>query len=93
MALDPQLVIKKIADYGIENYQERLEEAIDKLAEVVEGKAFSDQMRRFIDAGTCAKTLDNPLFLEYLTNTVGDLFEDMKAALSPSTKTPQAFRM
>lgn len=93
VALDPQLVIKKIADYGIENYQERLEEAIDKLAEVVTGKAFSDQMRRFIDGATCAKTLDNPLFLEYLTSTVGGVFEDMKAALSPSAKTPPAFRM
>lgn len=94
VALDPQLVIKKIADYGIEGYEQRLDDAIGKLVEIVEGRAFGDQMRRFIDAETCARTLDNPLFLEYLANTVGDLFQDMKAALSPTpSKAAPAFRM
>ena len=75
--LDPALVIQKIDDYKIENYPALLSNAIIRLPELVNGKPFKDQMLRFIDSETIAKTLDNPLFLTYLIKTLHDLFGKM----------------
>lgn len=75
--LDPALVVQKIDDYKIENYPALLSNAIIRLPELVNGKPFKDQMLRFIDSETIAKTLDNPLFLTYLIKTLHDLFGKM----------------
>lgn len=80
--LDPALVRLKIDDYGIIDFPALLQQAILGLPGVVMGKAFKDQMLRFIDSDTIGKTLDQPQFLAYLIRTVSGLFEAMAGHLA-----------
>lgn len=77
--LDPTLVERKLADYHIEGYEQLLKSAIDRLPDLIDGKAFSDQMTRFIDADTLARALRNPGFGGYLKSTVGKVLGSMAA--------------
>ena len=90
--LKPELVEMKVADYMLENYPVLLDNAIERLPGVVNSKPFKDQMKRFIDSETIAKTLDNPQFLEYLVKTVNGLFSKMADHLQGRSKEP-AFKM
>ena len=93
--LNAALVELKIADYRIEDYPGLLQSALDRLPGIVSSKPFKDQMLRFIDSDTIAKTIDDPQFLAYLVKTVGGLF----AATASHLKNPHsegeepAFRM
>ncbi|MDO8298940.1 nucleotidyl transferase AbiEii/AbiGii toxin family protein [Lacisediminimonas sp.] len=76
--LMPELVIKKVADYRIDNYAALLDNAIVALPSVVHDPAFMGQMQRFIDQDTLAKTLARSDYLDYLATTVGGLLSDMR---------------
>ena len=92
--LNPEMVMSKVRDYSIENYKALLNDAIIRLPEVVKSKPFKDQMQRFIDADTVAKTLDEDNFLDYLIATVGNIFDAMKQHLSgEDIKAQPKFRM
>lgn len=93
--LNPALVELKIADYKIEDYPALLQSAIARLPEIVASKAFKDQMLRFIDSDTIAKTLDNPQFLSYLVKTVNGLFSAMASHLTdePTEDKEPTFKM
>jgi len=80
--LNPELVERKIEDYHIGNYAELIKDAIDRLPGFVDGKPFMDQMTRFIDAETLARTLRQPKFAEYLKSTVGLVLKAMAAHLN-----------
>ena len=79
--LRPDLVLKKTADYHIANYDQLLKDAIDRLPGFIDGKPFVDQMTRFIDADTLARTLHEPQFAAYLKTTVGEVLAAMAAHL------------
>lgn len=92
--LNPELVLRKIADYGTPNYEDALSLTIQNLPAIIRSKEFQDQMKRFIDADTLAKTLEQPNFLNYLEKTVVGLFEDMAEAISDEPQDPEPeFRM
>ena len=93
--LNPALVTLKIADYKIVDYPGLLQSAIARLPEIVASKAFKDQMLRFIDSDTIAKTLDNPEFLAYLTRTVNALFSNMASHMTgpPMGEAETTFKM
>lgn len=80
--LDPALVERKIEDYHIEGYAQLLDDAIDRLPGLIGGKPFVDQMTRFIDANTLARTLREPKFAEYLKSTVGQVLDAMAVHLN-----------
>lgn len=84
-ALDPEMVMKKVNDYGIAEYDSQLDNAISRLPGIVQSQAFKDQMRRFLDAETFEKRLGDSRFLDYLTSTVGGIFNNMKSYLSPAS--------
>src|SRR6218665_2450395 len=69
--LDPRMVACKIGNYGIPNFPELLDRALEMIPAVVKSAAFKDQMRRFIDAGTVKRTLGDEPYLDYLSSTVG----------------------
>jgi hypothetical protein len=75
-------VERKIEDYHIEDYEQLLVDAIDRLPGLIDGKPFVDQMTRFIDADTLARTLREPKFAEYLKSTVGQVLNAMAAHLN-----------
>lgn len=79
--LDPHMVACKIQDYGIPNFPELLDRAIEMISAVVKSAEFKDQMRRFIDTGTVKKTLDDERYLDYLASTVGGQFQEAKEQL------------
>jgi predicted nucleotidyltransferase component of viral defense system len=80
--LDPTLVERKIGDYHIDDYERLLGDAIARLPGLIDGKAFVDQMTRFIDADTLARTLREPRFADYLKSTVGQVLKSMAAHLA-----------
>jgi hypothetical protein len=80
--LNPQLVVAKIGDYGVVNYADLLERAIERTPQIVKSREFKAQMTRFIDSATVAKTLANDAYLDYMAATVGGLFTQMKSALA-----------
>lgn len=82
--LDPGLVQRKVEDYHIDDYAQLLEDAIDRLPGLIDGKDFLDQMARFIDSETLNRTLEEPKFAEYLKSTVGQVLKAMAAHLSPA---------
>lgn len=94
--LNSDLVVKKMGDYGTENYEELLQNAIVALPEIIQSKRFLDEMRRFIDGQTLEGTLEKPGFLTYLETTVGGVFKGMQQALKldPNVENErQTFRM
>jgi predicted nucleotidyltransferase component of viral defense system len=89
--LNPDLVQQKIEDYQAENYPEHLVETINDLDSIVQSKDFMDQMRRFIEPASRARTLDRAGFLEFLAQNVRETLEDAHAALSEEE--PEPFEM
>lgn len=80
--LNPALVELKIADYRIVDFPGLLAAAIARVPGIVTGKPFKDQMLRFIDSDTIAKTLDNREFLDYLTTNVSGLLSRLASYLA-----------
>jgi predicted nucleotidyltransferase component of viral defense system len=75
--LDTDMVKKKIVDYKTQSYESCLHEAIIKLPGIILSAEFQQQMRRFIDAETIARTLANDEFLAYLIDTISAVFNAM----------------
>lgn len=82
--LDSKLVAAKIGDYGVEDYDGLLGEAIELLPSIVNSPQFKAQMTRFIDSSTTSRTLDKEGYLDYLSTSVGALFSKMRAELAPA---------
>lgn len=76
---DPDLVQQKLLDYGIEQtYPPMLEHAFSTLPAIIEGRAFQNQMRRFLSIDTFQATLAQAPFLNYLVATVAQQFSDLQ---------------
>jgi len=92
--LDPDMVVKKIADYGVTGYEDLLDNAIAQLPAIVRSKPFKDQMARFVDAELFNKRFGDERFLDYLSSTAGRMFTAMKAYLnSPNNLASMEFRI
>lgn len=93
--LDPALVERKVEDYHIDEYERLLDGAIERLPGLIAGKPFIDQMTRFIDADTIARTLGEPKFAAYLKGAVVGVFSEMAAHLKDPHEDEQGktFRM
>jgi predicted nucleotidyltransferase component of viral defense system len=79
--LDPKLVGAKIVDYGVEGYDELIDQAINRIPSIVKSKEFKDQMSRFIDQAVMERTLNQPGHLDYLSETVSRLFGQTRTQL------------
>ncbi len=75
------LVRKKIADYRLDNFQSLLEARIGSVSEVVNSKAFHNEMKRFLPTNVYDRTLGQTKFNTYLTHTVLTLLETLHAQL------------
>lgn len=80
-AADPEILRRKIADYGVESYTERARETAARLPEIVAGRAFIDEMRRFLPTDVQARTLDREGFGGFLAREVGGSLEAAVRAL------------
>ena len=87
--LAPGLVAAKVGDYGVEGYEDMLDEAIKRLPAIVNSPEFKAQMTRFIDSSTVSKTLDREGYLDYLSTLVGKLFSKMRFELAEALQAVQ----
>lgn len=92
--LDHSLVLRKVEDYHIANYEGLLKDAIATLPGHIDGKSFGEQMARFIDDDTLARTLRQSGFAAYLKSSVGKIFEEMATQMGDAPEAAdRGFRM
>lgn len=91
--LEADLLIAKIADYGLKDYPQQLDRAIQRVAEQVHSKEFEDTMRRFLPEDTLDRTLRRDGFLDYLGGAVKGLLESAQDALRAEGDAAPSYRM
>ncbi len=87
--LDPKVVAAKIGDYGVQDYGNLLDHAIELIPAIVKGRQFKTQMSRFIDSATVDKMLSTDAHLDYLSNSTKAMFSSMRAELANSLQAVQ----
>ena len=80
--VQPELVGRKIADYGVDGYPALLDSLIERAPDIIAGKAFRDQMKRFLPEDQYQRSFGNPKFERYLTTTIGELCRELKDGLA-----------
>lgn len=77
----PEWVRRKIEDYGIQDYQERLQAMRSRLPEIIYGQAFRSEMVRFIPADVQERTLNKDKFYEFLLSEIQGLLSSLPELL------------
>lgn len=75
--LNVKLVRKKLNDYNVKEYLEKLQGMKERLPEIIQGKQFRDQMSRFIPMEIQDRTLLKEKFYPFLIRQTEDLFEEL----------------
>ena len=78
----PELVGRKITDYGVDGYPALLDSLIERAPDIIAGKEFRDQLKRFLPEDQYQRSLGNPNFERYLTATIGELCRELKDGLA-----------
>lgn len=89
----PDLVLSKIRDYQIENYETKLEAMIGRLPEIINGKPFRDEMNRFLPADVIERTLAKDKFSDFLQNRVISLLTEVRDKIDPDQSANPSFSM
>ncbi len=89
----PDLVVSKIRDYQIENYETKLETMIGSLPEIIKGKPFRDEMNRFLPADVIERTLAKDKFSDFLKNRVISLLTEVRDKIDPDQSANPSFSM
>ena len=84
--VDIALVNKKLADYQVDHYLDKLDSMRTRLPEVIQGNAFMNEMRRFLTMDVQERTLDKDKFLVYLTNEISEMLQHTKTAVIANQK-------
>ncbi len=87
-SLNVELVWKKVADYGVANFEFALTQARSRLLEEAQSKRFQDQMSRFINPTIYSSTLANTHFASYIHNTIDPLFQQLQTRYDYESFTP-----
>lgn len=74
-------VNSKIEDYRVEAYPDKLQNMIDRLDEIIHGKAFLNEMSRFIPMDVQERTLKKDKFLDFLTHENKSILQTVKKML------------
>jgi len=89
----PELVLRKIQDYQIENYEKKLDAMIIRLPEVIKGKAFRDEMNRFLPADVIERTLAKDKFSDFLQSRVISLLDQVRDEIDSDYSVNSSFLM
>lgn len=79
--INKDFILAKIEAYKVENYSDKLDEKINNLGEIIHGRAFMDEMSRFIPIDVQERTIKTAKFLDFLTNENKELLSDVKKIL------------
>ncbi len=77
----PDLVRRKIVEYGEVGYAERVDSFVEEAASVIAGEACHDQMRRFLSRDQYEGSLGRPGFEGFLTGAIRDLYGELRQGL------------
>lgn len=78
----PDLVGRKINDYGVVGYLALLDSLIEKAPSIISGKSFQNEMKRFLPEDRYQRSLGNSKSERYLTATIVDLYRELKSGFS-----------
>lgn len=81
-SLSKDFFIRKIKDYQIEDYKSLLAKSKENLEAVIRGKAFVDQMSRFIPLDTLENTLYKPKFIDFLIIEIRAMLDEVNSWLA-----------
>lgn len=84
--LDMDLVRRKLSDYRSEDYERKLDDWIDKVGSVAEGRTFADEMTRFLPLDVLARTFKRPGFTAFVGREVRDVLTSTRDSLDPDRK-------
>ena len=90
--MNVELVTKKVNDYRLDDFEQRLDQLIRNIPEMVSGGGLKTEMRRFIPADVYERTLGKEKFESYLSGTLQKLFSRLKGELYGEGELPE-FRM
>lgn len=79
--INPELIEKKLNDYKIQNYDQLLTSAVQRLPSMVNDKKFLTEMQRFIPADVLERTLEKDKFNLYLQSALGGMFKEVNNEL------------
>lgn len=74
-----EYIKSKVKDYSVENYLGKLDARIEDIKSIVEGKAFNDEVTRFIPIDVQTRTLKKERFLSYLANEITTMLQEVKS--------------
>lgn len=74
-------VLRKINDYRIDDYADKLGRMLERLPGIIEGEAFKSELLRFIPLDVAERTLHKPKFMTFLAAEVSDLLRQVQVAL------------
>jgi len=75
------LVKKKLDDYRVGGYGDKLESMLERLPDIIRGDAFRNEMRRFLPVDVWERTLEKEKFSIFLTNEIIEMLEQTKRLL------------
>jgi len=85
----PDLVARKIDDYGVTDYGDKLTETLERLDEVILGADFRAEMTRFLPQDRVDATFNKDGFLPFLSSELRQAFTDLGTKMNlldkPST--------
>lgn len=74
-------MLRKINDYRIDDYADKLTRMLERLPGIIEGEAFKSKLLRFIPLDVAERTLQKPKFITFLAVEVSALLKQVQAAL------------
>lgn len=87
--LDIEMIEQKIDAYQADNYLENLENRETELLNIITGKPFQEEMRRFIPLDVQERTLNRKGFSQFLSASVGELLTQTKNYLYNDDSEPE----
>ena len=77
--LRPDLIARKIADYGIPQYPAMAESIITKLPSIIAGKPFREELKRFLPFDTYQRSVADSRFEQYLVDALVGLYSELQS--------------
>lgn len=74
-------VKRKIHDYGITDYPQKLEHMLSRLPQIVAGEVFTREISRFIPVDMAERTLQRSTFSTFLAAEIQDLLKQVQSAV------------
>lgn len=85
---DMDLLKKKIEDYQLNDYEERVSDLILKLPAIMQGSGLKNEMKRFLPSNVYQRTMGKSEFNLYLEDTLKGVFQDAVEELNHPSHTP-----